>query len=335
MKEIKLLTKVDEIDARQWETLANVSLVASFFQTKACYDFFNSLSFIEAFCLGVEEDGVLKGVIVGYIQKDGGWPKQFFSRRAIINGGPLLADDISESSLEALLRGCSNMLRKKTIYIETRNFNDYSRWRAFFEKCDFRYEQHYNFQVDTTSMEIVEQNMGKSRKRDVRTSLRNGATMGEASSLAEVRDLYSILQNLYRAKVKTPLFPFEFFQKLFESTFGKIVVVRYENKVVGGTVCVGMKKKALYEWFACGEDGVYKNIFPSTLATYCGILYAAEQECTCFDMMGAGKPGDGGYGVRDFKAKFGGQLVEHGRFKCVCNRLLYAIGVLAVKVLKR
>lgn len=32
-------------------------------------------------------------------------------------------------------------------------------------------------------------------------------------------------------------------------------------------------------------------------------------------MMGAGVPNDGGYGVRDFKAKFGGELVEYGRFK--------------------
>ncbi len=30
---------------------------------------------------------MLKGVIAGYIQKDGGKVKQFFSRRAIVNGG--------------------------------------------------------------------------------------------------------------------------------------------------------------------------------------------------------------------------------------------------------
>ena len=51
-------------------------------------------------------------------------------------------------------------------------------------------------------------------------------------------------------------------------------------------------------------------------------------------MMGAGKPDDG-YGVRDFKAKFGGQLVEHGRFLHVMNPLLYNIGKLGVKLLKK
>ena len=52
-------------------------------------------------------------------------------------------------------------------------------------------------------------------------------------------------------------------------------------------------------------------------------------------MMGAGAPGDGGYGVRDFKAKFGGELVEYGRFKYVCNPVLYAIGKLGVAILKK
>ena len=54
-----------------------------------------------------------------------------------------------------------------------------------------------------------------------------------------------------------------------------------------------------------------------------------------FDMMGAGKPDDGGYGVRDFKLKFGGELVEFGRNIHVCNRLLFSIGKLGVKIMKK
>jgi lipid II:glycine glycyltransferase (peptidoglycan interpeptide bridge formation enzyme) len=51
-------------------------------------------------------------------------------------------------------------------------------------------------------------------------------------------------------------------------------------------------------------------------------------------MMGAGKP-DESYGVRDFKAKFGGQLVEHGRFQIVLSPLLYEIGKMGVKMMKK
>ena len=52
-----------------------------------------------------------------------------------------------------------------------------------------------------------------------------------------------------------------------------------------------------------------------------------------FDMMGAGTP-DNAYGVRDFKARFGGTEVEHGRFKHISRPLLYKLGEWGVKLLK-
>jgi serine/alanine adding enzyme len=43
------------------------------------------------------------------------------------------------------------------------------------------------------------------------------------------------------------------------------------------------------------------------------LQWGAENGYRLYDFGGAGKPGEV-YGVRDFKAKFGGRLVEYGRF---------------------
>lgn len=308
--------------------------MTNWFQSYECLNFYKSLSFVEPFECSVERGGTVKGRIVGYVQKDGGRLKQFLSRRAIINGGPMLAEDITEPELKELLIRCESALKSKAIYVESRNFDDYSQLRSCFERAGWKYEPHYDFHIDTSSVVAVEANLGKSRKRDIRTSLRDGATIGEAESLSEVRKLYSILEKLYSTKVKTPLFPIEFFEKLYAEPWGRVFVVRYEGRVVGGTVCV-CGNDTVFEWFACGEDGISKSVFPSTLATYAGIKYAAENGYKCFDMMGAGAPGDGGYGVRDFKAKFGGELVEHGRFKCVLNPFLYRVGTWGVRIMKK
>lgn len=309
-------------------------MLDNWFQTDECFDFYSCLSFLEPFKFEVRRGDEIKGRIVGYIQKDGGKLKQFFSRRAIVNGGSVLADDISVEELEHLLNDCKKTLKGKAIYAESRNFEDYSKFKEVFERCGWEYEPHYDFHIDTSSSEIMEANLGKSRKRDIRTSLRDGASFGEAESLNDVKELYKILEELYLTKVKTPLFPWEFFEQLFYAKWGKIFVVRFENRIVGGTVCV-CGNDTVYEWFACGEDGISKSVFPSTLATYAGISYAANNGYKIFDMMGAGAPGDGGYGVRDFKAKFGGELVEYGRFKCILSPIFYRIGTIGIKVLKR
>lgn len=308
--------------------------MTNWFQTEECFSFYQSLGFIDPFQCSVERDGVEKGRMVGYVQKDGGRLKQFFSRRAIINGGPMLADDITAGELAELLTKCKQLLKKKAIYIETRNFDDYARYKEIFSSAGFNYEPHYNFHVDTSSTDVMDANMGKSRKRDVKTSLRDGAFVVENPTLDEMKDFYRVLEHLYQTKVKTPLFPFSFFERLYRSSFGRFLLVKYDERIVGGTVCV-CGENVMYEWFACGEDGVHKNIYPSTLATYAGIRYAAEHGYVRFDMMGAGAPSDGGYGVRDFKAKFGGQLVEHGRFKCVLNKPLYKLGTIGIQLIRK
>ena len=274
------------------------------------------------------------GRIQGYIQKDGGTIKRFLSRRAIVNSGPWLAEDITDEELTGLLTECTRTLKHDAIYIETRNFKDYSQFRDVFERCGFVYEPHYDFIVDTETPEIAETNLGKSRKRDIRTSLRDGANVVEDPTEDQIVAFYSVLKELYETKVKTPLFPLDFFLKLYHTDFSKFLLVQYQGEIIGGTCCV-FDEETVYEWFACGKDGIYKSIFPSTLATWSGIKFAAESGHKRFDMMGAGAPGDGGYGVRDFKAKFGGQLVEYGRFKYICNKPLYALGKLGVKLMKK
>ncbi|MBP5693787.1 MAG: peptidoglycan bridge formation glycyltransferase FemA/FemB family protein [Bacteroidales bacterium] len=325
---------ISDIDRKDWKRLMDNSRVRSFFQSPECWDLYSAMSFMTPFGAAVEEDGKLVGLMIGYIQKDGGRLKSFFTRRAIVNGGPLLSDDISTEALTVLLKEVRRRLKNKAIYVEIRNFEDYSAFSLLFEKYGFKYVKHLNFHIDTSSSEIVENNLGKSRKRDIKQSLKHGAIIVDKPCESQIEDFYGLLQKLYRHKIKTPLFPYEFFSFLHSQEWAKFLLVEFEGRIVGGTVCVFVPGYTVYEWFACGEDGVYKNIYPSTVATYAGIMFSGQANCTRFDMMGAGSP-DQNYGVREFKAKFGGNMVEHGRFCHVFNPLLYEVGKLGVRIMKK
>lgn len=329
---IKLLQH-NEIDFGQWDQLLETSPHASFFQTRQCYDFYCSLSFMKAFVYAVEEKGQLTGLMCGYLIADGGMLKRFFSRRAIVPGGALLRKDISEEALSALLKFCKKQLAKRAIYLELRNFTDYSSMKSVFNKNGFPYQPHLNFHVYTLDVETSLKKMSSTKRRDVRVSLREGAEIIHTKDLEDVKQFYAILYDMYQTRIKTPLFPFEFFENMVLKDFGKLFVIKYNNSIVGGNLCVELPNKILYEWFVCGEDRKYKNIFPSTLATWAAIEYASKNNFAYFDMMGAGKP-DESYGVREFKSKFGGELVEHGRFLSVLNPYLFSLGKFAVKIIK-
>ena len=337
MQIYKLVTilSYSEIDKAEWGAFVAGAETATWFQTEAAYLFFASLpTMMRPFAYGVAEDGVLKGVVVGFVTVEQSRWRQCFTRRAIINGGPLLAEDISTEALRMLLGRLRKEVSKEAIYIEMRNFNDYSRWKDRFEACGFAYQPHLNFHLNCSEEAVIQRNIHESRRRQVRKGLASGAVIEEAKTEQEVRDFYRILEQLYRRKVKTPLFGLEFFLAFFRQGRGKYLLVKYEGKVIGGMMCPILEGRAIYEWYVCGLDEPYREQHPSVLATYAAMQYAAEHGLPRFDFMGAGKPEED-YGVRAFKAQMGGQLVEHGRFLLIAKPLLYRIGVLGVAWLRR
>ena len=340
----KILT-YEQIDRTEWSALVQSSSTGTWFQTPEAYEFFVSQpELFRPFVVGIvnnpESDSgamnkeTLRGVCVGYVTVEKRVLKQFFTRRAIIIGGPALANDATDDEVTALMSAVRQQLQSQAIYIETRNFNDYSRWKDAFAKAGFVYQPHLNFHVHTNqAWDTIEANIGKHRKKYIRLSFRDGATIEENPSIEQVRAYYDILLELYQTKVKMPLQPWNFFEKLYYCDSCKYLLVLFEGQVVGGSVCMLLPDHGVYEWYACGKDGLFKNIHPSSVTKYAGMKYACDNGYAVFDMMGAGKPGEE-YGVRDFKAEFGGELVEHGRFRTISNRMLYALGTCIVSLIK-
>ena len=334
-QEYKILNNVNEIDINQWDDLIKQSYVATWFQTKVAYKFYESLpNIMIPFVIALVKNNVLRGIVVGYITQEKNPIKHLLTRRAIVVGGPLLANDITNKEVELLMSATRKSLKGKAIYIETRNFNDYSAWKEGFIASGFEYVPHLNFHVDTTNWEIVEQKIGKHRKKYIRLSYRDGASVVLQPTLQQIKEYYLLLDDLYRTKIKTPLYPYEFFENIYKESTSQFILVSYNDEIVGGSCCVTLPNKGVYEWFACGKDGLYKNIYPSSVTKHAGMKFASDNNYPLFDMMGAGKP-DEKYGVRDFKAEFGGELVEHGRYLCVLNKCLYNLGKLGVKLLKK
>lgn len=324
---IQILT-YDQIDQLQWQELVQSSPVTTWFQTDEAYRFYQSVGDMQAFAYGVSEDDNFVGLVVGYITIEKCKFKQHFTARSIIVGGPLIADNISNEALAALLKAIRR-LGDKAIYVETRNFHDYSKWKSIFEANGFTYQPHYDIHVHCNA----QHQMSERRQRELKRAIKNGATVAQAQSEQEIRNWYQILNCLYREKVRTPLFSEDFFLQFYRNGVGKYLLVKHESKVIGGMMCPVLDSKAIYEWYVCGLDEEYKDLSPSVVATHAAIEYAKENGLPLFDFMGAGEP-EIPYGVRDFKMEFGGELREYGRFLCIRKPLLYWIGKMGVKWLK-
>lgn len=319
-----------EIKPSDWQELLAESPYSNAFQTEEMYNFLSSLEFLQTFLSYVRNPhGKLIGLAVGYIQAEKGI-KKHFSRRAIIQGGLLLAKDIAEGELKTLLLDIKHKT-SSAIYVEIRNNADYSKYKSVFEEVGFEYKPHLNCLIDCSDADVAFKNMNESRRRQVRIATEAEYEVKMAETEAEVDEFYKLLSAHYKNKVKKPIFPKEFFAQILAQKVGEIMLIKINGKVVSGMLQL-CHEKTVYDYYVFGLDTQYPNNYPSVLVYWETIKRASTLGYTTFDTMGAGVPGQA-YGVRDFKLRFGSRLVEHGRFLSINKPLLYKLGTLAIKLI--
>ncbi len=332
---MKILRGTEEIGRERWLDLLQESEFASPFQSPDFLDFFHSVSGRQsAEVYAVEEGGKLLSLCVTTMQKEDG-VKGFFSRRAIIYGGPLLKSDGAVSAWQELLKAMEEHLSRRVIYAEVRNYHDYQALFPVYGSGNWSYLPYVNLQLRLKgrSLEEIMSAMRYNRRREIRQTLAEGAACRLARTEEEIRDLYHILATLYAERVKVPLPGYEYFRQLYHSPCGRVFVVKHGETVIGGAFCLVLESRGIYTLYYCGLRNYHKKIFPTHLAVASAIEFGLENGLQLLDFMGAGLK-DEPYGVRQYKAEFGGELVEHGRFIKIFNPALYKVGKWGLAALK-
>jgi lipid II:glycine glycyltransferase (peptidoglycan interpeptide bridge formation enzyme) len=305
---------------------------SNFFQSGIFYRFINGLENYSPLLLVCEDENKsIKGSLLAVIQKDNNKFLRYFSSGIIVRGGPLIDQDANKDKiLEILLTNLVKITKKKALFIQFRNFSDQLHHLTIFKRFHFSFSDHQNLIIETKSEKEVWNQISKSKKRQISKSLVQGASIVVHPTIEELHQFYLILRELYKKKIHKPLPSWAFFQRFFDlcknPTWGIIRLIKYNDAIIGGILCPVSSPKTIHEWYVCGLDNKYNShgIYPSVLATWSAIDYACKNGFDYFDFMGLGNP-EKDYGVRDFKLKFGGTLVNYGRFERINNHPMYWI----------
>ena len=333
--EFSIITEIGNLDIKKWSNFVNNHPHGNIFQTPEIYEVYqNTKNYEPVFLAVVNGKGEVAGTLLAVIQKEYSSVLGNFTARSIIHGGPLIKDD-DPAVLDFILKEYDKIIKKKAIYSQFRNFWDWGEKKTIFHKHGNEYLEHLNFIVDCQNTDHINKRFSKSKLRQIKKSKKEGAKIIEPQNIEQVSQFYDVLKHLYKKKVKKPLPDWSLFEKFYyRKDIGRYFLIEYKSQIIGGIMCPFFNKKVIYEWFVCGLDGKYKGIYPSVLATWAAIDYANLNNIDVFDFMGAGKP-DQDYGVRDFKSKFGGQLVNYGRYEKVHKPLLMQFGKFGLKMWQR
>lgn len=339
--ELKIVTKVSESIIPEWNRFIQSHPYGSVLQSWFAWQLFSQTKNFRPVFIGcVDETGRFAGLLLGVIIREASFLKSLFSSRLVVYGGPL-ADEKNPQArqiFKLLLDTLITRTNHRAIFTQFRASYDLSPYSDLFLQNKFTWVPRINLLIDTTDRESIILGLSSTRRRQIRRSLQNGARIIEPANLGQIRQFYEILHELYRHKVRKPLPDWSFFESFFHliqnQPLGKYFLIECDQKIIGGIMSPYMAGKSVFEWYVCGLDADYRSrgIFPSVLATWAAIEHGAASDCAIFDFMGVGKP-DEPYGVRDFKMRFGGTVVNYGRYIRINNQLKYAVAELGYNFL--
>jgi hypothetical protein len=323
---------------KNWDSFVQQHSRGNAFQTNIMFDLYHQATdFTPYYCLATNsQNGKIIAGFLFVIQRTpypiiGKWLK-----RSLILGGPLLPQKGSKV-FSGLMETYHAFTNPRAIYSEVRNIHSWSHFVDEFRECGFKYEPHLNYFVPLKNEELKPK-LSKSKIRQVKKGFEQGAIIIDKPTLKQVQSFYKILSNLYNNKIRKPLPSWSFFEAFYQiqvkENSGKYLLVSYQNKIIGGIMLPVFNGKTVYEWYVAGNDSEYKKLYPSVLATWAGLNFAKENQYSSFDFMGAGFPNIP-YGVREFKSKFGGQLVNYGRFRKIHYKSIYYLAQAFLSLLKK
>jgi len=333
--------QITEKDRIAWAEFVKKNPHNTVFQSPDMYDFYLQVKdYTPHIFLGKDEDGLIRGVLLAVIIKEfSGW-RGSLSSRTIVYGGPLLDDTYKDSQhlFKELLLTLSKTLKKKSVYIQFRNFIEWPEESVgVFESCGYRFKDRLNLLVSSSNKEETEKKISKTKLRQIKNGLTNGSIIRPPKDIVEVQVFYELLKELYKNRVRKPLPDQSFFEQFYEmSKAGKLGIIRliiFNEEVIGGVLSPLTPGRNIYEWYVFGLDELYKKNYPSVLATWAPIEYGLKNKLDHFDFMGLGTPLKP-YGVRDFKLYFGKNTTNPGRFSKINNRYVYMLTEISYNLLR-
>jgi serine/alanine adding enzyme len=242
-----------------------------------------------------------------------------WTTRSVAYGGLLSAPSSSAlAGLHTLLNTYTQSTNGHFLFTELRNMSDVSWYQPVLQKNNYIFEAHLNYLVDLDqSKDKLWQNLSKSCRQRIRISFRKGTVIEEVSSPDQLIAAYQLLHNLY-SRIQVPLAPYNLFKAAYDvcSSVGmfKVFLARIGDQFIGSSFNLMYKDKIL-AWYSA-SDRDFSSYNPGELLKWHVFQWGKEHGYHQFDFGGAGKPNEP-YGPREFKAKFGGELVNFGRNVCV------------------
>jgi serine/alanine adding enzyme len=264
-----------------------------------------------------------------------GGPLRSLTSRTVAFAAPIAAARDTDA-LGALLTAYRTAGSRGSLFTEVRHHVLDPAVVAALQTEGFAREAHLNFTIDLTQGEdTLWSKVASSARRNVQKARRSGVTIEEATDAVAIGEAYDVLRDVYH-RIQVPLPD----RSLFDASarilaplgMYSVLRARWEGQTIG-VLCLLRYRGVVTYWYT-GTLREHATLRAGDLLAWHAISNEAAAGNRVFDFGGAGRP-DEPYGVRDFKAKYGGELIEPGRATWTPSPLRYRATTAAYELVRR
>lgn len=237
--------------------------------------------------------------------------------RSIMYAEPLcLNNDSGREGVRALINAHDLTMSTRTLFAEVRPVFECEAVDDTLLSCGYSKLGYLNYEMELCSCPTeLFQRLGSKRRNNVRSAERKGVRVEEVTSQEGLADFYSLVCASY-SRSKLPVVDQSLFTAarnyLSDGQF-RVFTAFYQGTPVASACFLAFKKRVIC-WYA----GTMRlpGIPAMTTVFWQAMKEFAMEGYELFDFAGGGWEGQD-YGPGKFKARFGGNVTNHGRYRKV------------------
>ena len=329
---------VTSIGTEPWEQFLAASSEATVYHTPQYHDAFRDSDRYTPHAFFLVDQGNVMASITALQTRIMGDFLPSFTSRVVSYGGIAIRDGVSAAQLKKhlgkLIEAYDSTLRSQAVYSEIRNITDPMHILLSLVNQGHQFDSHLNYLIDLgVGEEGLWKNLAGNRRREI-SKARDQIRIVEVTEESQVEAYSRLVTDTYK-KLRTPCFEPEVYKRVWKSLhpagFIRMTLAEYQGEFVSAFASLNFQGRSI-EWFI-GSDATGDRLIANPVLVWDGIEWACRNGYTLFDFGGAGEPNKP-YSVRDFKRRFGGDLVNPGRFTRTYSPVRYAISSTAYSVLR-
>jgi serine/alanine adding enzyme len=308
------LVRPDEIP-EQWDSYVRDHPKGSIFHTHAMQRAFNNAPMHQSLaCAWRNRSGKIVAMIPAVRVETLRGMASYIASRSIWYAEPLCdPTEEGQQALSNLIDWHDKIVRRNTLFGEIRPLLASGPEHDELERKGFSRYDYMNYVVDVAkSEEALWRNVSKSARNTISRSLRRGVVVSIVDGREAVERTYAMITESYK-RASVPLASIQLFHAVQESLPPGVLRTRIAT-FEGRDVAAGfglLYGDRFFAWY--GGALRPPKVSPFDCLTWDEIRWCSQNGVRYYDFGGAGKPNEP-YGPRDFKAKFGGECVQYGRY---------------------